>query len=98
MFKTTPVAAAAMAIFATPLYAQTTVPAAPAAPTATQVAQATTGAAPGAPTGTADAKDAGASGATEGAAPGATLPAVKVTGQTDTSNDFQPDISSVGAK
>jgi catecholate siderophore receptor len=98
MFKTTPVAAAAMAIFATPLYARTTAPTAPAAAAATQVAQAAAGAAPGATTGTADAKDAGAAGATEGAAPGATLPAVKVTGQTDTSNDFQPDISSVGAK
>ena len=63
MFKTTPVAAAAMAFFATPIYAQTTAPSAPAAPAATQIAQAATGATPAAnaATGAADAKDAGRS-------------------------------------
>ncbi|MFC0401867.1 TonB-dependent receptor [Paraburkholderia rhizosphaerae] len=88
MLKTTPLAAAVMAIFATPLYAQT---AAPNAPAGTQVAQA--------PAGTPDAKTASdGAAAADGSAPGATLPAVKVTGQTDANDDFQPEMSSVGAK
>ncbi|CAG4898935.1 TonB-dependent receptor [Paraburkholderia saeva] len=73
MIRTTPIAAAILAVFATPLYAQTaTQPAAP----ATQPAQ---------------------SAATADSASN-TLPAVKVTGQADTSGDFQPETSSVGAK
>jgi catecholate siderophore receptor len=80
MLRSTPFAAAVMAAFAAPVYAQTTVPAtAPAAPAATQTAPSS-----------ADAADT--------AAPGATLPAVKVTGQADNSGDFQPEMSSVGAK
>ncbi|TAL99187.1 MAG: TonB-dependent siderophore receptor [Paraburkholderia sp.] len=75
MIRTTPLAAAILAVFATPLYAQTT--AQPATPAA-QPAQS-------APTATADAAS-------------NTLPAVKVTGQADNSNDFQPEKSSVGAK
>ncbi|HVE08329.1 MAG TPA: TonB-dependent siderophore receptor [Paraburkholderia sp.] len=82
MFKTTPLAAAAVAFFASPLYAQTAAPA-PTAPSSveTQVAPAN-GTAAAAPATTAE----------------GTLPAMKVTGQVDTSNDFQPDVSSVGAK
>ncbi|CAB3749644.1 TonB-dependent receptor [Paraburkholderia humisilvae] len=90
MLKTTPLAAAVMAIFATPLYAQT---AAPNGPAGTSVAQAASGAS--------DAKNANDAAAADGSAPGApgaTLPAVKVTGQADTSGDFQPEMSSVGAK
>ncbi|SEB11361.1 TonB-dependent receptor [Paraburkholderia sartisoli] len=69
MIRTTPLAAAILAVFATPLYAQTTAQPAQSAPTAT----------------------------TDTAASN-TLPAVKVTGQADNSNDFQPEKSSVGAK
>ncbi|BCF99700.1 iron transport outer membrane receptor [Paraburkholderia sp. PGU19] len=71
-----------MAVFATPLYAQTTTPATP----AVQVAQAATSASP--------ASQPSASQPSESN----TLPAVKVTGQTDNANDFQPETASVGAK
>ncbi|BCF90711.1 iron transport outer membrane receptor [Paraburkholderia largidicola] len=71
-----------MAVFATPLYAQTTAPATP----AVQVAQAATFASP--------ASQPSASQPSESN----TLPAVKVTGQVDNATDFQPDTSSVGAK
>lgn len=82
MLRTTPLAAAVMAVFATPLYAQTTTPATP----AVQVAQAATSASP--------ASQPSASQPSESN----TLPAVKVTGQVDNATDFQPDTSSVGAK
>ncbi|TCG07632.1 TonB-dependent siderophore receptor [Paraburkholderia steynii] len=82
MLRTTPLAAAVMAVFATPLFAQTTTPATP----AVQVAQAATSASP--------ASQPSASQPSESN----TLPAVKVTGQADNANDFQPDTSSVGAK
>ncbi|WP_180725135.1 TonB-dependent receptor [Paraburkholderia largidicola] len=82
MLRTTPLAAAVMAVFATPLYAQTTAPATP----AVQVAQAATFASP--------ASQPSASQPSESN----TLPAVKVTGQVDNATDFQPDTSSVGAK
>ena len=82
MLRTTPLAAAVMAVFATPLYAQTTTPATP----AVQVAQAATSASP--------ASQPSASQPSESN----TLPAVKVTGQADNATDFQPDTSSVGAK
>ena len=82
MLRTTPLAAAVMAVFATPLYAQTTTPATP----AVQVAQAATSASP--------ASQPSASQPSESN----TLPAVKVTGQTDNANDFQPETASVGAK
>jgi catecholate siderophore receptor len=71
-----------MAVFATPLYAQTTTPATP----AVQIAQAATSASP--------ASQPSASQPSESN----TLPAVKVTGQVDNATDFQPDTSSVGAK
>jgi catecholate siderophore receptor len=71
-----------MAVFATPLFAQTTTPATPAA----QVAQAATSASP--------ASQPSASQPSESN----TLPAVKVTGQVDNATDFQSDTSSVGAK
>ncbi|AUT71574.1 MULTISPECIES: TonB-dependent receptor [Paraburkholderia] len=82
MLRTTPLAAAVMAVFATPLFAQTTTPATPAA----QVAQAATSASP--------ASQPSASQPSESN----TLPAVKVTGQVDNATDFQSDTSSVGAK
>lgn len=82
MLRTTPLAAAVMAVFATPIYAQTTTPATP----AVQVAQAATSASP--------ASQPSASQPSESN----TLPAVKVTGQVDNATDFQPDTSSVGAK
>ncbi|CAG9260552.1 TonB-dependent receptor [Paraburkholderia caribensis] len=82
MLRTTPLAAAVMAVFATPLYAQTTTPATP----AVQIAQAATSASP--------ASQPSASQPSESN----TLPAVKVTGQVDNATDFQPDTSSVGAK
>ncbi|BCZ82120.1 TonB-dependent receptor [Paraburkholderia terrae] len=82
MLRTTPLAAAVMAVFATPLFAQTTTPATP----AVQVAQAATSASP--------ASQPSASQPSESN----TLPAVKVTGQADNATDFQPDTSSVGAK
>ncbi|MHB9833534.1 TonB-dependent receptor [Paraburkholderia terrae] len=82
MLRTTPLAAAVMAVFATPLFAQTTAPAAP----AVQVAQAAPSASP--------ASQPSASQPSESNA----LPAVKVTGQADNATDFQPDTSSVGAK
>ncbi|MFP3554318.1 TonB-dependent siderophore receptor [Paraburkholderia sp. SIMBA_049] len=82
MLRTTPLAAAVMAVFATPLFAQTTTPAAP----AVQVAQAATSASP--------ASQPSASQPSESN----TLPAVKVMGQADNATDFQPDTSSVGAK
>ncbi|MEI6000967.1 TonB-dependent siderophore receptor [Paraburkholderia bengalensis] len=82
MHRTTPLAAAVMAVFATPLYAQTTTAAAPAA----QIAQAASSTPP--------ASQPAASQPTENA----TLPAVKVTGAADNSADFQPETSTVGAK
>ncbi|BFG76428.1 TonB-dependent siderophore receptor PiuA [Paraburkholderia terrae] len=82
MLRTTPLAAAVMAVFATPLFAQTTAPAAP----AVQVAQAAPSASPASqPSASQPAQS-------------NTLPAVKVTGQVDNATDFQPDTSSVGAK
>ncbi|MGF6777321.1 TonB-dependent receptor [Paraburkholderia sp. GAS334] len=84
MIRTTPLAAAIMTVFAAPLYAQTaTQPAAPAVQPA-QTTQTT--------------KVAQAAGSAEPAAASNTLPAVKVTGQADTSSDFQAEKSSVGAK
>ncbi|SIT37992.1 TonB-dependent siderophore receptor [Paraburkholderia piptadeniae] len=83
MHRTTPFAAAVLAVFATPLYAQTTTPAT--APVAS-IAQADSSTPP--------ASQPSASQPSENA----TLPAVKVTGQADNSGDFQPETSSVGAK
>ena len=85
MLRTTPLAAAIMTVFAAPLYAQTVTPPATPAAQATPPATSTpsTQPAPSAST-TADSN--------------ATLPAVKVTGQADTSRDFQAEKSSVGAK
>ncbi|SEJ09506.1 TonB-dependent receptor [Paraburkholderia diazotrophica] len=83
MHRTTPFAAAVMAVFATPLYAQTTTPAA--APAAS-IAQADASTPPASQPSASQPSD------------NATLPAVKVTGQADNAGDFQPDISSVGAK
>jgi catecholate siderophore receptor len=71
-----------MAVFATPLYAQTTTPATP----AVQLAQASSSASPASQPSASQPSDSN------------TLPAVKVTGQTDNATDFQPDKSSVGAK
>ncbi|MEX3973289.1 TonB-dependent receptor [Paraburkholderia caribensis] len=82
MLRTTPLAAAVMAVFATPLYAQTTTPATP----AVQLAQASSSASPASQPSASQPSDSN------------TLPAVKVTGQTDNATDFQPDKSSVGAK
>ncbi len=82
MHRTTPLAAAVMAVFATPLYAQTTTAAAP----AVQIAQAASSTPP--------ASQPAASQPTDNA----TLPAVKVTGAADNSTDFQPETSTVGAK
>ncbi|ALL66316.1 Ferrichrome-iron receptor [Paraburkholderia caribensis MBA4] len=82
MLRTTPLAAAVMAVFATPLYAQTTTPATP----AVQLAQASSSASPASQPSASQPSDSN------------TLPAVKVTGQTDNATDFQPDTSSVGAK
>ncbi|MDR6385602.1 TonB-dependent receptor [Paraburkholderia caribensis] len=82
MLRTTPLAAAVMAVFATPLYAQTTTPATP----AVQLAQASSSASPASQPSASQPSDSN------------TLPAVKVTGQTDNPTDFQPDKSSVGAK
>lgn len=87
MLRTTPLAAAVMAVFATPLFAQTTTPATPAA----QVAQAATSASPASQP---SASQPSASQPSESN----TLPAVKVTGQVDNATDFQSDTSSVGAK
>ncbi|MEM5436242.1 TonB-dependent siderophore receptor [Paraburkholderia diazotrophica] len=83
MHRTTPFAAAVMAVFATPLYAQTTTPAA--APAAS-IAQADSSTPPASQPSASQPSD------------NATLPAVKVTGQADNSRDFQPETSSVGAK
>ncbi|HWT39477.1 MAG TPA: TonB-dependent receptor plug domain-containing protein, partial [Paraburkholderia sp.] len=82
MHRTTPLAAAVMAVFATPLYAQTTTPATPAA----QVAQAASSTSPASQPAASQPSD------------NATLPTVKVTSQADNATDFQPDTSSVGAK
>jgi catecholate siderophore receptor len=82
MHRTTPLAAAVMAVFATPLYAQTTTAAAPAA----QIAQAASSTSPASQPVASQPSD------------NATLPAVKVTGAADNSTDFQPETSTVGAK
>ncbi|CAD6526290.1 TonB-dependent receptor [Paraburkholderia sabiae] len=82
MHRTTPLAAAVMAVFATPLYAQTTTPATPAA----QVAQAASSTSPASQPSASQPSD------------NATLPTVKVTSQADNATDFQADTSSVGAK
>ncbi|WP_433694436.1 TonB-dependent receptor [Paraburkholderia phenoliruptrix] len=78
MFRNTPLAAAVLVAFATPLYAQTT-------------ATPATGALP------ASSASASPSAANQ-AADSATLPAVKVTGQSATPAEFAADVSSVGAK
>ncbi len=78
MFRNTPLAAAVLVAFATPLYAQTTTtPATGAQPASSSSTSTST------PTQTADS---------------ATLPAVKVTGQSGPSAEFAADVSSVGAK
>ncbi|CAH2892324.1 MAG: Ferrichrome-iron receptor [uncultured Paraburkholderia sp.] len=78
MFRNTPLAAAVLVAFATPLYAQTTTTPA-------------TGAQP------ASSASASPSAANQ-AADSATLPAVKVTGQSATPAEFAADVSSIGAK
>jgi catecholate siderophore receptor len=80
MFRNTPLAAAVLVAFATPLYAQTTTtPATGAQPASSSSTSTSTST----PTQTADS---------------ATLPAVKVTGQSGPSAEFAADVSSVGAK
>ncbi|MFP3588079.1 TonB-dependent siderophore receptor [Paraburkholderia sp. SIMBA_055] len=80
MFRNTPLAAAVLVAFATPLYAQTTTtPATGAQPASSSSTPTSTST----PTQTADS---------------ATLPAVKVTGQSGASTEFAADVSSVGAK
>ncbi|MFL6637148.1 MAG: TonB-dependent receptor, partial [Paraburkholderia graminis] len=82
MFRNTPLAAAVLVAFATPLYAQTTTtPATGAQPASSSSTPTPTSTST--PTQTADS---------------ATLPAVKVTGQSGASAEFAADVSSVGAK
>jgi catecholate siderophore receptor len=82
MFRNTPLAAAVLVAFATPLYAQTTTtPATGAQPASSSSTPTPTSTST--PTQTADS---------------ATLPAVKVTGQSGPSAEFAADVSSVGAK
>ncbi|WP_248322541.1 TonB-dependent siderophore receptor [Caballeronia sp. Sq4a] len=91
MLRKTPLAAALVSVatvpMATPLHAQT----------ATENTRAAASVQSGSAVSTRDAAGANADSAT--AEPEtAALPAVKVTGQSDTSRDFQPEVSSVGAK
>ncbi|CAH2777586.1 MAG: Ferrichrome-iron receptor [uncultured Paraburkholderia sp.] len=78
MFRNTPLAAAVLVAFATPLYTQTT----------------TTPATGAQPASSASASPSAANQADDSA----TLPAVKVTGQSATPAEFAADVSSVGAK
>ncbi|MDR5856721.1 TonB-dependent siderophore receptor [Caballeronia sp. LZ062] len=91
MLEKTPLAAALITIaavpMAAPLYAQTT-------SQAPQAASSAQGAFAEAGDGGAGANATSTTAAPETAA----LPAVKVTGQSDTARDFQPEVSSVGAK
>ncbi|WP_250500395.1 TonB-dependent siderophore receptor [Caballeronia sp. GAWG1-5s-s] len=91
MLRKTPLAAALVSVatvpMATPLYAQTAI----------ENTRAAASVQSGSADSTRDAAGANADSAT--AAPEtAALPAVKVTGQSDTARDFQPEVSSVGAK
>ncbi|WP_244817023.1 TonB-dependent siderophore receptor [Caballeronia sp. Lep1P3] len=89
MLRKTPLAAALVTIaavpMAAPLYAQTAAP-------ASQVARPAAAPAEGASAAIADSKP------NTDAPETATLPAVAVTGQSETAGDFQPEVSSVGAK
>ncbi|MEX3669429.1 TonB-dependent receptor [Paraburkholderia phenoliruptrix] len=78
MFRNTPLAAAVLVAFATPLYAQTT-----ATPAIGALPASSASASPS---------------AANQAADSATLPAVKVTGQSGAPAEFAADVSSVGAK